>query len=239
MTHIQQTLQKIDKVDLNSEDAVDTIHKIVSTELRKLPIFMTDLVVGEPLVRSRYLADNEDFHHTIQDYSYNPFPEYIKMGRANYPGQQIFYGSRFRVTSLGEVRFIYANREKAEARYSLGRWEVKNKLQLAAIVTPELIRKHNAKELFGLADFIEETEHEYKDEPELSGFINIYRYMASKYTESIQEGEEHKYKITAVFSNFIYSKLHISDGILYQSVQYPENFNVALKKMWLTKIKSN
>ncbi len=230
MTHIQQTLQKIDSIDLTQDDAIDTIYKIVSTELRKLPIFMTDLIVGEPLVRSRYLTDKEDFHHTIQDYSYNPFPEYIKVGRANYVGQQIFYGSRFRVTSLGEVRFIYANREKDEARYSLGRWEVRDKLQLAAIVTPELIRKHNAKELFGLADFIEETEQEYKNDPDLSGFIDIYRYMASKYTEAVQEEEEHKYKITAVFSNFIYSKLPIADGILYQSVQYPENFNVAIKK---------
>ena len=230
MTHIQQTLQKIDSIDLTQDDAIDTIYKIVSTELRKLPIFMTDLIVGEPLVRSRYLTDKEDIHHTIQDYSYNPFPEYIKVGRANYVGQQIFYGSRFRVTSLGEVRFIYANREKDEARYSLGRWEVRDKLQLAAIVTPELIRKHNAKELFGLADFIEETEQEYKNDPDLSGFIDIYRYMASKYTEAVQEEEEHKYKITAVFSNFIYSKLPIADGILYQSVQYPENFNVAIKK---------
>lgn len=230
MTHIQQTLQKIDSIDLTRDDAIDTIYKVVSTELRKLPIFMTNLIVGEPLVRSRYLTEKEDFHHTIQDYSYNPFPEYIKVGRANYVGQQIFYGSRFRVTSLGEVRFIYANREKDEARYSLGRWEVRDKLQLAAIVTPELIRKHNAKELFGLADFIEETEQEYKNDPDLSGFIDTYRYMASKYTEAVQEGEEHKYKITAVFSNFIYSKLPIADGILYQSVQYPENFNVAIKK---------
>lgn len=230
MTHIQQTLQKIDEVDLNENEAIETIYKIVSIELRKLPIFMTDLVVGEPLVRSRYLTDKEDFHHTIQDFSYNPFPECIKVGRANYVGQQVFYGSRFRVTSLGEVRFIYANREKDEARYSLGRWEIRDKLQLAAIVTPELIRKHNTRELYGLADFIEKTEQEYKNDPELSGFVDIYRYMATKFSEAIQEGEEHKYKITAVFSNFIYSKLQIADGILYQSVQYPENFNVAIKK---------
>lgn len=230
MTHIQQILQKIEAVDLSDDNAIEAIYKIISTELKRLPIFMTDLNVGEPLVRSRYLNDKEDFHHDIQDYSYNPHPQYIKIGRANYVGQQIFYGSRFRVTSLGEVRFIYANREKDEARYSLGRWEVKERLQLAAIVTPELIRKYNAKELFGLAEFIEETEKEYRDNPELSGFIDIYRYMASKYTEAIQEGEENKYKITAVFSNFIYSRLSIADGILYQSVQYPENFNVALRR---------
>ena len=55
-------------------------------------------------------------------------------------------------------------------------------------------------------------------------------YLANKFTEPIWEGEEYKYKITAVFTNFIYSKLKIADGILYQSVQYPENYNVSLKK---------
>ena len=146
------------------------------------------------------------------------------------PEQQIFYGSRYRVTSLGEVRFIYANREKESARYSLGRWDVNQKLQLAAIVDPALIRKHNSQELFGLADYIEKIENEYKNEEDLKGFIDIYRYMTEKYAEPVQEGEENKYKVTAVFSNFIYSKLPIADGILYQSVQYPENFNVALRK---------
>jgi hypothetical protein len=185
---------------------------------------MTDLIVGEPLVRSRYLTDKEDFHHTIQDYSYNPFPEYIKVGRANYVGQQIFYGSRFRVTSLGEVRFIYANREKNEARYSLGRWEVRDKLQLAAIVTPELIRKHNAKELFSLADFIEQTEQKYKNDQDLSGFIDIYRYMASKYTEAVQEGEEHKYiNLTnmkkILLLGFLFSVTHF--GNIYAQAEHP------------------
>jgi hypothetical protein len=230
MIDIQQTLKKIDNVDLKDENAIDIIHKIVSTEIKKLPIFLKDLNVGEYLVRSRYLTDKEDFHYKVQDYSYNPYPVHIKVGRANYVGQQIFYGSRFRVTSLGEVRFLYANREKDEARYSLGRWEVKENLKLAAIVTPELIRKHNAVELFDLANIIEELEEKCRYDPEMSSFIDIYRYMASKYTEAIIEGEEYKYKITAVFSNFIYSKLHPADGILYQSIQYPENFNVALTK---------
>ncbi len=46
MTRIQQTLQKIDAVDLKRDDAIDALHTIVSTELRKLPIFMTNLAVS-------------------------------------------------------------------------------------------------------------------------------------------------------------------------------------------------
>lgn len=230
MSEILAAIEEIEQVDLQQEDAIEQIENIVKTKLRKMPIFLTDLIVGEPLVRARYLKDDEDYHHLIRDYSYNPFPEYIKIGRANYAGQPIFYGSRFRITSLGEVRFIYANREKDVARYSIGRWEVAERLPVAAILTPELIREHNAKELFGLADFIEEKENELRNDKEMSGFIDIYRYMAKKYTEPVQEGEEYKYKITAAISNFIYNRLPIANGILYQSVQFPENFNVALKK---------
>ncbi|RYG41358.1 MAG: hypothetical protein EOO01_25320 [Chitinophagaceae bacterium] len=124
MSEVLSAIEEIEQVDLKQGDAIDQIGNIVKTKLRKLPIFLTDLIVGEPLVRARYLKDDEDFHHLIRDYSYNPFPDNIKIGRANYAGQPIFYGARFRVTALGEVRFIYANGEKYEAIYSLGRWDV-------------------------------------------------------------------------------------------------------------------
>lgn len=230
MSEIEKIIQEIEDVDLIKDNAIDIIHKIISIKLKRLPIFITDLKVGEPLVRSRYLNDNEDFHRLIQDYSYHPNQDYIKIGRANLEGQQIFYGSRFRITSLSEVRFIYSNREKEYSRYSLGRWEVMEKLNLAAIVTPELIRKYNTKELFDLADFIESKEKEYENDDELKDLMKLYRYFTEKFAEPIKEGEEFKYKITGVLSNFIYSRLPNADGILYQSVQYPEHFNVALKK---------
>lgn len=230
MSHIEQTLQKIESVNLKNDEAISELEHIISTELKKLPIFITDMIPGEYIVRSRLLKPEESFHTAIQDFSYHPQPSAILIGRANYAGQQIFYASRYRVTSLGELRFIYANRLKMESFYSIGRWDVKKKLGLAAIITPELIRQHNTKELFSLAQFIQETENEYINDLNMKGFIDIYRYMASKYTETVQEGEEYKYKITAAFSNYIYTKLPLTDGILYQSVQYPENFNVALKK---------
>src|SRR5438094_22408 len=153
MTYIQSVLKEIDSVDLKKEDSIALIENIISTRLLKLPVCLNEMKVGEPVIRSRQLTGEEDFHHFIKDYSYNPNPEYIKLGRANYNGQPIFYGSRFRITSLAEVRFIYANRDRDEARYSIGRWDVKEQLQLAVITTPELIRKHNSTELFEIADF--------------------------------------------------------------------------------------
>lgn len=230
MTNIEAAIRQIDAVDLKEETAIDQIQNIVATKLRKLPAFLTDLKPGEAVVRSRFVNDNEDFHRTIGDYSYHPDPTKVKIGRANFPGQQIFYGSRYRITSLAEARLIHANCERDFARYSLGRWDVQGRIPLAAIVTPEQIRRYNAKELFGLADFIEETERQFNYDPEIRGFIDIYRYMAEKYMEPVSKGDEYKYKLTATFSNFIYGRLPVADGILYQSVRYPEHFNIALKR---------
>jgi len=230
MTAIEKTIALIENVDLHSETAISELHSIISSRLGGLPLFMTDIKVGEPLVRARKLENNEDFHHLISDYSYPPDTEKIKVGRANLKGQQIFYGARFRITALAEVRFIYANREKDFAHYSLGLWEAKEKLSLAAIVTPESIRKNNSQELFELADFIESAEKKYRNNSKITGFLDFYRFMANKYREPVEEGEEHKYKITAAFSDFILSTLPTAAGILYQSVQYPQNFNVALRK---------
>ncbi len=235
MSKFRLALDEIDKVDLLKDNAAEVIHNIIATKFKNLPIFGVDLTVNNPLVRSRYLGDKTDFHYDIQDYSYHPKPNDVKIGRANLPEQQIFYGSRYRETSLAEIRFLNAFREKKFARYSLGRWEVKQKLYLGAIVTPEIIRNNDAKELFGLADYIEKTEADLKNNKEIGDFLEVYKYFAKKYIEQIHKGEEHKYKITAVFSNFVYSKLYfpngnITDGILYQSVQYPKHFNVALKK---------
>ena len=230
MSTILKAIDSLESIDLKSADAVSQLQKIISTQLRNLPIFLTDLKVNERVVRARFIDEKEGFHKQIKDYSYNPYPNKVKMGRANLEGQQIFYGSRYRVTALGEVKFIYANRMRDYAHYSLGGWDLVEKLDLAAIVLPEEIRKHNAKELFGLADFIEEKANELKNDPVTGGLLEVYKYMSMKFREPVQEGEEHKYTITAVFSDFIYSKLKTADGLLYQSVQYPENFNIALKK---------
>lgn len=92
MSQIEQAIQEMEKVDLQRDDAIGILEKIISEKLRSLPIFMTDMITGDPLVRSRYLNEKEDFHHSVHDYSYNPFPEQVKIGRANYKGQQIFYG---------------------------------------------------------------------------------------------------------------------------------------------------
>ena len=231
MTNIESAIEAIESVNLETDEASDQLHSIITTRLKRLPIFLTDLNIGEYLVRARYLTEDEDFHHYIQDYSYHPKPEFIRLLRANLPSQQVFYASRFRVTALAEMRLVTANRENKFARYSLGRWDVRQKLNLAAIITPKSIRDNKSVELYHLADFIDQKGIELSNDGEMKGFIDLYKYLSNKFREPVLEGEENKYKITAAFSNFIHSmRPGEADGILYQSVQYPEHFNIAIQR---------
>src|SRR5580658_5076147 len=204
MEDFRQVLANIVSVNVKAPEAADMLTEIVSSRLRRLSVMMIEMPIGEGLVRARRLETDEKFHYKIMDYSYNPEPWSIKIGRANLPGQQVLYTSRNRVTALGEVRFIYTNREKRFSRYSFGRWDVSDRLQLAAIVDPDAIYERESGELFGLADFINETLKGVRNDPTLAGVEEVYKYMAGKFTEPIKEGEEDRYKVTAVFSNFVY-----------------------------------
>jgi hypothetical protein len=228
MSVINDVLFQIEAIDLTNETALSEIETLISTKLKSLPAFK-DAFAFEAIIRARPLEENQKFHELITNYSYNPDIQKIKVGRANYPNEQIFYASKNRCTAMAEVRFIYANREKEIARYSYGKWDITKPLDLAVVIDISKVKQHQATDLYHISEFIEECQNDYKDDPEIGGFIEIYDYMAQKFATPIQEGEEYKYKITAAFSKFIFNKIPECDGILYQSVQFPKEFNVALK----------
>lgn len=227
MSVIRDVLFQIEAIDLKKETALSEIENLISTKLKSLPAFK-DTFDFEAVIRARPLVEGKSFHELISDYSYNPDVEKIKVGRANYPNEQIFYAAKNRITSMAEVRFIYANREKEIARYSYGRWDTKS-LDLAIVIDTSKVKQYQATNLYHISNFIEECQRDYENDKEMGDFIEIYKYMAEKFVTPIREGEEYKYKITAAFSKFIFNRLPDCDGILYQSVQYPKEFNVALK----------
>jgi len=228
MSNIKDILFQIEAIDLTKETALSEIENIVSTKLKSLPAFK-DTFDFEAIIRARPLEEHENFHELITNYSYNPNVQKIKVGRANYPNEQIFYASKNRCTALAEVRFIYSNREKEIARYSYGRWDITKPLDLAVVIDVSKVKQHQTTDLYHIAEFIEQCQNDYKDDSEIGGFVEIYDYFAKKFATPIKEGEEYKYKTTAAFSKFIFNRIPDCDGILYQSVEFPSEFNVALK----------
>jgi hypothetical protein len=229
MMNIQKGLAELESIDLRDKNASQQIDQIIIERFKKLPSFQCNFADNSAIIRTRKLDENLDFFHNIEDYSYNSDIDKIKIGRANYEKQPIFYGSTDRITSLAEVRLLYNNGDEETSRYVISRWDIISPLQLTVVIDPIKVLKHQAPELIGIAKFIEKCQNDFKDDDEISDFIEIYKYFSAKFAEPVKQGEEYKYKLTAGFSNFIYSKLKTCDGIIYQSVQYPLKFNVALK----------
>ncbi len=229
MSEITEGILELEEIDLKSDEALSQIENIISNKLKKLPSFRVDLALNTFVIRARYLNDNTENFYCINDLSFNPNKSNIQIGRANYQNQQIFYAATNRITALTEIRFVNNLIGKNIAKYVFSKWEIIKPLQLVVIVDHETVQKHNALGLLGISDFIIQNAKDFKDNSEIADFLELYKYISKKFVEHVPAGQEFKYKITAAFSNFVYNRIPQCDGIVYQSVQYPEEFNVALK----------
>jgi len=224
-------IAEIEAIDLQSEEGKKAFSSIIETRVIRGGAFKLTLNPHPDLyyVRARILKNKDDYYTTIDDHSYNKkFPQYIKRGRANFDEQAIFYAGRTRITSLAEVNIIQNNIEEEEVAYGVSRWVINKPMDLIAILNPETIGQIKCGELNGFLEFVQKTYVDLKGTKN-EGIINFYKYLSEKFTESISEGEEHKYIITSTFANQIFDKLPGISGLLYQSVKWPETYNLAIK----------
>jgi len=224
-------IDQIEGIDLSTDEGKNTFGSIMQSRVIRGGAFKLTLNPHPDLfyIRARILKNKEDYYSTIDDHSYNKkFPQYIKRGRANFDEQAIFYAGRTRVTALAEVNIIQNRKEEEEVAYGVSRWIVNKPMDLIAILNPDTIDQINCGELDGFLEFVKKTYIELKGTTN-EGIIRFYKYLSEKFTERITEGEEHKYVVTSTFANQIFNKLPNVAGILYQSVKWPETYNLAIK----------
>lgn len=228
-------IREIEAIDLSSDEGNESFNSIIQTRGIRGSAFKLTINPHPDLfyVRARILKNKEDYFSTIDDHSYNKkYPEYIKRGRANFDEQAIFYAGRTRITALAEVNIIQNRKEEEEVAYGVSRWIMNKPIDLIAILNPETILQIDCGELNGFLEFVQQTYQELKGTPN-EGIIRFYKYLSEKFTERITEGEEHKYTITSTFANQIFDKLPNIAGLLYQSVKWPETYNLAIKPQFI------
>lgn len=222
---------ELEAIDFQTEEGRKTFSEIIETRIIRGGAFKLTLNPSHGLyyVRARILKNIDDYFKTIDDHSYNKtHPHYIKRGRANFDEQPIFYAGRTRITSLAEVNIIQNRKDEEEVAYGVSRWIVNKPMILIAILNPDTVSEMNGSELDGFLEFVKKTYTELKG-TQNEGIINFYKYLSKKFTERIVEGEEYKYILTSTFANQIFNKLPDIAGILYQSVKWPETYNIAIK----------
>jgi len=224
-------IEEIESIDLNTEKGQNSFNSIIQSRVITGGGFKITINPHPDLfyVRARILKNKDDYYYTIDDHSYNKkYPQCIKQGRANFKEQPIFYAGRTRITALAEVNIIQNKVEEQEVAYAVSRWVINKPLDLVAILNPDTVSQINCMELNNFLEFIQETYQSLIGTPN-EGMIKFYKYLSEKFTERITEGEENKYIVTSTFANQIFRKLPNVAGILYQSVKWPETYNLALK----------
>lgn len=194
----------------------------------EFPVPFTIYEKGTKLVRSRVHKESEDFFETVDQLSYRQDIQNIKsFGRANEPGQSIFYCSNNEIISFAESSSIVREDDEKDFEYTTsGIWILTEDICVVNLLTNENIKGQHS-EFDKSTESFEGIIDSQNDE---SAFLvrSLLQFFSKEFSTSIKENSNH-YKITSAFANYVFS-LDKVDGILYPSTKYTkEGFNFALR----------
>lgn len=204
---IKNGIKEINNINLTF--ALDEeIHKILLHDIQILPFIIVEILPGLIIARGR--INKEYLFRSESDITYNNDLKKINLGRCNYPGQSIFYGTIKSdymyheeigiLTELFESKSI--KKQKSPYYFTVGYWEIVKPIKvyklpigkLSTINIPNLLKDHD--------NLLEQLYEKY---PTVSkDLINVlYNFTTEKFNEIITNGHENKYKITAAIFNLL------------------------------------
>lgn len=184
---------------------------------------------GSKFVRSRIHKNDEVFFEKVSDLSYIKDSQNIKtFGRANEPGQSVFYCADDDWLSFVEISQITSEKKEKDFEYiTNGVWISTEDILVVSLLTNDNIRGKN-NEIDDLSKSFEEFFNSQTDESS-KAFKNLFQFLSKEFSQ-VAEGNSNHYKITAAFTNYIFDSVKNADGILYPSTLYPsKGFNFAFK----------
>ncbi|MBS7232746.1 RES domain-containing protein [Flavobacterium psychroterrae] len=194
----------------------------------EFPLPITIYLKGTKFVRSRAHKEDEDFFETVDQLSYRKDIRNIKkFGRANEPGQSIFYCANNAIVSFAETNSVVREDEKKDFEYiTSGVW-----ISTEDIIVVNLLTNENTKgQHVDFDQSIESFEDLIDSQNDENGFAvrDLLQFLSKEFSTSFRNNSNH-YKITSAFTNYVLL-IDKVDGILYPSTIYPtEGFNFALR----------
>ncbi|SNS73350.1 hypothetical protein SAMN05421640_1034 [Ekhidna lutea] len=225
---VRDRLQYVD-YDMIYASIVDLKDKFVPTARLKK---------GHIIDRVRINREGEIFTK-IEDVSYihdkEVLENHVGFGRANLPGEAVFYGSIIsknvphpRVVAYFETSELVKNlndKDIVEEKFTLSRWRVTKDIEVLEMIFSDEALKVNEYVQMSLEDKLTNLETSSLKEHA----IDQGKFFSNEFARTdVKNGEEYKYKITAAYMNYICKKMGLG-GITYPSV--PTEFkgqNVAL-----------
>jgi hypothetical protein len=192
---------------------------------------------GKKLIRGRVHKNKEQFFHHISDISYNRQTFLIKdFGRANEPGQSVFYCSDNQNTAFIETCTVA--RDDTDKDFELitwGIWEVVKDIEISYVIGRENQISEN-QILNSLTNSFKEFLNPLSQETR-ECLLLLHDFISNQF-QIESKGHHSLYKISCAFSNWIYTQTFLdnngketeSSGIMYRSSIWPEEgMNIALK----------
>lgn len=194
-----------------------------------IPLPRKKIVKGTRLVRCRSHLKGKDFFKSINEISYIRDISKIKeFGRANEPGQSMFYCSdNLDIAFIETSRITRENIAKDFEYMTKGVWEVYKDLIAVNIISHDEIRGENTI----IDSMSKKFEDLIKKEGTPSGkvVLKILRFFSKEFTRNAN-GNPNNYKISCAFSNYIFNNFPKIDGILYPSSLYnKDGVNIVFK----------
>jgi hypothetical protein len=216
-------LENISKVNLNDPNSYTEVQKLLKTTI--IPFNLLTLKKGKYLFRARRNNKNETFTSKTQ-ISYRKDTDRIKeFGRANEPGQSIFYSSHRTETSLFETSSLFniGNLVTSTEIITLGKWYVSKDIDLLGIISDKraMTQEPSLNNLF-----TKSLNHPLSDE-----FAQkILEFFSQEFSKNVMKNSN-QYKISCAYFNHIIKLFNYKRlmGVVYPSVENEyRDLNVAL-----------
>ncbi len=184
---------------------------------------------GSKFVRCRVHNNETDFFNKVSELSYRKDIQNIKsFGRANEPGQSVFYCADDDALSLMETSEVARKQIDKPVEYiTTGLWVSTEDIYAVNLLSNEDIRgKHASVDKYSI-DFEKLVEEQNDENARM--LRNMLEFLSKEFSRP-SNGNSNHYKITTAFTNYIFDSVDKADGILYPSTIYTEKgFNFALK----------
>jgi hypothetical protein len=184
---------------------------------------------GTKFIRNRVHRENEIIFENVDQLSYRKDIENIdKFGRANEPGQSVFYCSNNEILSFVETSYIAREQKDKDYEYNTTSiWVSTEDILAVSLLTNDDIKGQHTE--------IDESSRSFENlisgqNDESANAVKSLLQFLSKEFSRASKGNSNHYKITAAFANYIFDSVNNADGILYPSTLYrTEGFNFAFK----------
>jgi CRISPR/Cas system-associated endoribonuclease Cas2 len=207
---------------LNLERTPDCVIEKMLEPLFYFPLVHLEIQKGTIAVRTR-IMDSEIFT-SLDEISYRTEKtEEIKRGRCNDVGESVFYCSisssdiKAIETNYLEVLPDFEKNKNSMIQTVSGRWRFQRNMNILVVGgdrnNPNLCRV--GKDKFKFYDSLKNTpsiDAEYIESVEL-----IDSFLSFEFSKRVSEGEEYKYKISAIYSRMLRDIGYL--GIIYPSVK--------------------